>query len=121
MVVWCQRPDGPFVYEVEGFADPGETSKKQIEEIAQKLHDRIEGAPPGGDVAQRGRLSQGASSPSTDFIAPSPLDQFSHGSGCEEVAIVERPAEASIGRATRRHANACSHMESAEESGEDGL
>lgn len=38
--------DGPFVYEVEGFADPGEISKKQIEEIAQKVHDRIEGAPP---------------------------------------------------------------------------
>ena len=38
--------DGPFVYEVEGFAAPGEISKKQVEEIAQKLHDRIEGAPP---------------------------------------------------------------------------
>jgi len=38
--------DGPFVYEVEGFADSGEVSKKQIEEIAQKVHDRIEGAPP---------------------------------------------------------------------------
>jgi hypothetical protein len=38
--------DGPFVYEVDGFADPGEISKKQIEEIAQKVHDRVEGAPP---------------------------------------------------------------------------
>jgi hypothetical protein len=38
--------DGPFVYEVDGFADPGEISKKQIEEIAQKVHDRVAGAPP---------------------------------------------------------------------------
>jgi hypothetical protein len=37
--------DGPFVYEVEGFDDPGEISKQQIEEIAQKVRDRVEGAP----------------------------------------------------------------------------
>ena len=31
------------------------------------------------------------------------------GSGGEEVAVVERSAEPRIGRATRGHANACSH------------
>jgi hypothetical protein len=38
--------DGPFTYEVQGFAKPGEISKEQIEEIAKKLRDRVEGAPP---------------------------------------------------------------------------
>jgi hypothetical protein len=37
--------EGPFVYQVEGFAPPGKISKKQIEEIAKKVHDRVEGAP----------------------------------------------------------------------------
>ena len=40
--------DGPFVYEVEGFAPPGKISEKQIEEIAQQLYDRVKGAPPAG-------------------------------------------------------------------------
>jgi hypothetical protein len=43
--------DGPFTYEVQGSADPGEISKKQIEEIAQKVHDRVKGAPPRGTAA----------------------------------------------------------------------
>lgn len=38
--------DGPFVYEVEGFA--GKISKKQVEEIAQRVYDRVKGAPPPG-------------------------------------------------------------------------
>lgn len=37
--------DGPFVYQVEGFAPPGKLSEQQIEDIAKKLHDRIAGAP----------------------------------------------------------------------------
>lgn len=37
--------DGPFTYEVEGFGNPGEISKQRIEEIAKKVHDRVEGAP----------------------------------------------------------------------------
>ena len=32
------------------------------------------------------------------------------GSGGEEIAVVERSTEASVGRATRGHANACSHI-----------
>jgi hypothetical protein len=40
--------DGPFVYEVEGFAPPGRISKKQIEEIAQKVYGRVNGAPLAG-------------------------------------------------------------------------
>jgi hypothetical protein len=38
--------DGPFVYEVEGFAPPGKISKKQVEEIAKNVYDRVKGAPP---------------------------------------------------------------------------
>jgi hypothetical protein len=38
--------DGPFAYELEGFGPPGKISEEQIEEIAQKLHDRVESAPP---------------------------------------------------------------------------
>jgi hypothetical protein len=37
--------EGPFVYQVEGFGPPGKISKKQIEGIAKKVHDRVEGAP----------------------------------------------------------------------------
>jgi hypothetical protein len=37
--------EGPFTYEVEGFGPPGEISKQQIEEIAKKMHDRVEGVP----------------------------------------------------------------------------
>ena len=45
--------DGPFVYQVEGFGPPGKISKKQVEEIAQRVYDRVKGAPPGGDLAQK--------------------------------------------------------------------
>jgi hypothetical protein len=38
--------DGPFVYEIEGFGPPGKISKKQIEEIADTVYDRVKGAPP---------------------------------------------------------------------------
>jgi hypothetical protein len=38
--------DGAFVYEVEGFGPPGKISKKQIEEIADTVYDRVKGAPP---------------------------------------------------------------------------
>jgi len=40
--------DGPFVYEVEGFGLPGKISKKQVEEIAQRVYDRVKGAPSPG-------------------------------------------------------------------------
>jgi hypothetical protein len=40
--------DGPFVYEVEGFGPLGKISKKQNEEIAQRVYDRVKGAPPAG-------------------------------------------------------------------------
>jgi hypothetical protein len=40
--------DGPFVYELEVFGPPGKVSEKQIEEIAEKVHDRVKGAPPAG-------------------------------------------------------------------------
>ena len=40
--------DGPFVYQVEGFGPPGKISKKQVEEIAHKVYDRVKGAPPAG-------------------------------------------------------------------------
>jgi hypothetical protein len=40
--------DGPFAYELEMFAPWGRISKDQLEDIAQKLHDRVEGAPPAG-------------------------------------------------------------------------
>lgn len=36
---------GPFVYQVEGFAPPGEISEQQIEDVAKKVHDRVAGAP----------------------------------------------------------------------------
>jgi hypothetical protein len=38
--------DGVFAYEIEGFGPPGAVSETQIEEIAEKVHDRVEGAPP---------------------------------------------------------------------------
>jgi hypothetical protein len=38
--------DGPYAYNVELFGPPGEVSQEQVEEIAGKLHDRVEGAPP---------------------------------------------------------------------------
>jgi hypothetical protein len=37
--------DGPFVYQVEGFAPPGKISEQQIEDIAKRLRDRVAGAP----------------------------------------------------------------------------
>lgn len=37
--------DGTFAYQVEGFAPPGEISEQQIEDIAEKVHDRVAGAP----------------------------------------------------------------------------
>ena len=40
--------DGPFVYEVEGFGPLGKISKKQNEEITQRVYDRVKGAPPPG-------------------------------------------------------------------------
>jgi hypothetical protein len=40
--------DGPFAYELEMFAPWGRISKDQLEDIAQRLHDRVEGAPPAG-------------------------------------------------------------------------
>ena len=40
--------DGPFVYEVEGFGPPGKISKKQTREIAQRVYNRVKGAPPPG-------------------------------------------------------------------------
>jgi hypothetical protein len=38
--------DGPYAYQVELFGPMGEVSEEQVEEIAGKLHDRVEGAPP---------------------------------------------------------------------------
>jgi hypothetical protein len=38
--------DGPFAYELEGFGPPGAVSEEQVEEIAERLYDRVEGAPP---------------------------------------------------------------------------
>jgi hypothetical protein len=38
--------DGVFAYEIEGFGPPGAVSETQVEEIAEKVHDRVEGAPP---------------------------------------------------------------------------
>ena len=43
-IIWFS--DGPFAYEVSGFGPPGAVSRAEIEEIAKKLHDRVEGAPP---------------------------------------------------------------------------
>jgi hypothetical protein len=37
--------DGPFVYEVTIFGPPEEVSKEQVEDIAETLHARVEGAP----------------------------------------------------------------------------
>ena len=37
--------DGAFVYQVEGFAPPGTISEQQIEDITNKVHDRVAGAP----------------------------------------------------------------------------
>jgi hypothetical protein len=37
--------DGPFVYQVEGFAPPGKITEQQIEDIAKRLRDRVAGAP----------------------------------------------------------------------------
>jgi hypothetical protein len=37
--------DGPFAYQVEGFGPSGKVTEQQIEDIAQKLHDRVAGAP----------------------------------------------------------------------------
>ena len=37
--------DGPFTYLVNSSGDPGKFTKQQLEEIAKKVHDRVEGAP----------------------------------------------------------------------------
>ena len=41
-----QFADGPFAYEVRLFGPPEDVSEAQAEEIAQKLYDRVAGAPP---------------------------------------------------------------------------
>jgi hypothetical protein len=38
--------DGPFAYAIQIFGPPGEVSEKQVEEIVEKLFNRVEGAPP---------------------------------------------------------------------------
>jgi hypothetical protein len=38
--------DSVFAYEIEGFGPPGAVSETQVEEIAKKVHDRVEGARP---------------------------------------------------------------------------
>jgi hypothetical protein len=40
--------DGAFAYELEVFGPPGAFSETQIEEIAAKVHDRVQGAPAPG-------------------------------------------------------------------------
>lgn len=40
--------DGSFAYELEVFGTPGEVSETQIEELAGKVHERVEGAPAPG-------------------------------------------------------------------------
>jgi hypothetical protein len=40
--------DGVFAYELEVFGPPGEVSKEQIEEIAGKVYERVQGAPAPG-------------------------------------------------------------------------
>ena len=37
--------DGPFVYEVTTFGPPDEISRQQVEEIAEALYERVNGAP----------------------------------------------------------------------------
>jgi hypothetical protein len=37
--------DGVFVYALEGFGPPDAFTEEQVEEIAARLHDRVEGAP----------------------------------------------------------------------------
>ena len=38
--------DGQFVYELEGFGPPGRVTEEAVEEIAERYHHRVEGAPP---------------------------------------------------------------------------
>ncbi len=40
--------DGPFAYQLEGFGPVGGWTEQRVEEVASKLHHRIEGAPPAG-------------------------------------------------------------------------
>jgi hypothetical protein len=40
--------DGPFAYELEVFGGEGAVSQDQLEEIAERVHSRVEGAPPPG-------------------------------------------------------------------------
>jgi hypothetical protein len=41
--------DGPFAYELEAFArEEGAVSREQLEEIAERVHRRVEGAPAPG-------------------------------------------------------------------------
>jgi hypothetical protein len=37
--------DGAFVYQVESFAPPGKTSEQLVEDITNRVHDRVAGAP----------------------------------------------------------------------------
>jgi hypothetical protein len=39
--------DGSFAYELEVFGPPGQVSQKQVEEIAGKVYERVQGAPAG--------------------------------------------------------------------------
>jgi hypothetical protein len=41
-----QFAEGVFAYDLELFGPPGEVSEEQAEELAGKLYDRVEGAPP---------------------------------------------------------------------------
>jgi hypothetical protein len=40
--------DGSFAYELEVFGPPGQVSQKQVEEIAGKVYERVQGAPAPG-------------------------------------------------------------------------
>jgi hypothetical protein len=40
--------DGPFAYELAVFGEPGAVSPEQLEEIAERVHRRVEGAPAPG-------------------------------------------------------------------------
>jgi hypothetical protein len=40
--------DGSFAYEVDVFGPPGQVSQKQVEEIAGKVYERVQGAPAPG-------------------------------------------------------------------------
>jgi hypothetical protein len=37
--------DGPFAYEVTVFGPPDDVTRDQVEDIAQRLYERVRGAP----------------------------------------------------------------------------